>query len=95
MLEREIEKRLIDEVNKLKGLCLKLNSQSANGIPDRLVLLPGKRIYFIETKRPGEDLRSLQKYWKRKIIDFGFNYKKIDCMEDVYKFIEEVRCFID
>lgn len=90
MLEKRIETKLVEEVKKINGVCLKLNSQSANGIPDRLVLLPGG-MYFIETKRPGEDLRSLQKYWKRKLIDFGFNYKKIDNMEDVDKFIEEVR----
>lgn len=91
MLEKQIEKKLNDEVKKLNGLCLKLNSQSANGIPDRLVLLPDRKVYFIELKSPGEDLRSLQKYWKKKLNKLGFPAIKIDSLEAVEKFIEDKR----
>lgn len=91
MLEKKIESKLVEEVNKINGLCLKLNSQSANGIPDRLVLLPKGKLYFIELKRPGEKLRSLQKYWARTINKIGFNIIKIDNLESVDKFIEKVR----
>ena len=38
MLEKQIERKLCDEVDKLKGMCLKQNGIA--GIPDRLVLLP-------------------------------------------------------
>lgn len=91
MLEKKIEDRLVSEVIKINGLCLKLNSQSANGIPDRLVLLPKGKLYFIELKRPGEKLRSLQEYWMRTINKIGFNIIKIDSLESVDKFIEKVR----
>lgn len=91
MIEKRIETKLVEEVNKINGLCLKLNSQSANGIPDRLVLFPKGKIYFIELKRPGEDLRSLQKYWKRKLNRLGFPAIKIDSLESVDKFIRKVR----
>lgn len=66
MLEKEIEKRLIEEVKKLNGLCLKLNSQSANGIPDRLVILPNM-IYFIELKSPGEESKVFTKVLEKEI----------------------------
>lgn len=91
MLEKRIETKLVEEVDKINGLCLKLNSQSANGIPDRLVLLPGRRVYFIELKRPGESLRPLQYYWTGALSKLGFPALKIDSLEDVDKFIEEVR----
>lgn len=91
MLEKRIESKLVEEVNKINGLCLKLNSQSANGIPDRLVLLPKGKLYFIELKRPGEKLRSLQEYWMKNINKIGFNTIKIDSMEEVEEFIKKVR----
>lgn len=88
MLEKRIESKLVEEVTKLKGQCLKLNSQSANGIPDRLVLLPGRKVYFIELKSPGKDLGPLQYYWKGKLYSLGFDFYKIDSLEDIDKFIK-------
>lgn len=90
MREKEIEKRLIEEVKKLNGLCLKLNSQSANGIPDRLVLLPGRKVYFVEMKSPGEGLRPLQYYWMGTLNNLGFSFHKIDSLKDIDKFIKLV-----
>lgn len=90
MEEKKIEKRLVSEVKKIGGQCLKLNSQSSNGIPDRLVLLPGGRVYFIELKSPGEDLRPLQYYWWGILIRLGFSFHKIDKLEDVDGFIKLV-----
>ena len=39
MLESLIEQHLVKEVNRRDGLCLKFNSQSMTGIPDRIVLM--------------------------------------------------------
>lgn len=91
MKENKIEKRLATEIEKIKGLALKLNSQSANGVPDRLVLLPNGRAYFIELKSPGQDLDPLQRYWKRKLKELGFISIKIDNLVGVEKFIEKVK----
>lgn len=91
MLEKRIETKLVDEVINSGGMCLKLNSQSANGIPDRLVLFPGRKVYFIELKSPGKELRSLQKYWRDILIGLGFPSLKIDSLEDVDDFIRKVR----
>lgn len=91
MLEKEIEKKLVSEVRKLNGMCLKLNSQSANGIPDRLVLLPKGKLCFVELKRPGEDLKELQQYWVNVLNGLGFPAIKIDSLDDVDKFIRKVR----
>ncbi len=60
MTEKEIEKHLYQEVKKLSGLCIKMNSVSFNGLPDRLVILPNCKIFFVELKAPGKKPRPLQ-----------------------------------
>ena len=44
------------------------------GWPDRLILGPGGKCFFIEFKRDEkEDLRKLQKFWREFLIKIGFN----------------------
>jgi hypothetical protein len=71
--ERDIEGKLGRVVQERGGLCLKLDSSSKKGIQDRLVLLPGARVYFVELKRPtGGRVSVLQKVWKTRIERMGF-----------------------
>lgn len=66
-LERELESKLVDEIKKRGGLCLKWVSPGAAGVPDRIVLMPYGCVYFIELKRPkGGKRAELQKYWARQ-----------------------------
>lgn len=83
MRESSIEKKLCDRIKKRKGLCLKLTSPSMNGLPDRLVLMPGGRIAFVELKAPGESLRALQLTRKRQLEELGFAVYCVNCMEQV------------
>ena len=72
-LERDIEAKLVKRVKAHGGLCLKWVSPSAAGVPDRIVLLPGGRVIFVETKRPkGGKLSPLQLHWDRVLQDLGF-----------------------
>lgn len=72
-LEREIESRLRRIVKAHGGQCLKWVSPGASGVPDRIVLLPGGRIIFVETKRPkGGRVSKLQEYWQRRLTALGF-----------------------
>lgn len=74
-LEKEIEKKLRERVEKYGGRCLKWVCPGWSGVPDRIILLPGGRVRFVETKRPkGGQLSELQKWWAKKLIDLGFNY---------------------
>lgn len=52
MLETEVESFLRKSVMKEGGLCLKFIPDFARGFPDRLILLPGGVVCFVETKRP-------------------------------------------
>lgn len=60
MREKEIEQKLAAEVRKRGGMCLKLSCPGMDGVPDRLVLLPGGRMAFAELKAPGKNPRPLQ-----------------------------------
>lgn len=48
--ESALEKTLRQAVRTAGGLCIKLPAMWYRGIPDRMVLLPGGRLYFIELK---------------------------------------------
>ena len=74
MREKEIEQSLRRAVLKRGGLCLKLDSSSKKGIQDRLVLLPGRRVFFVELKRPdGGRLSELQKVRRTQLQRMGFS----------------------
>lgn len=72
-LEKEIEGKLTDMVKDLGGWCLKWVCPGWGGVPDRILLMPGGRVYFVETKRPkGGKVAALQKWWKKQLTGLGF-----------------------
>lgn len=72
-LEKDIEQKLIKIVKRHGGKCPKWVSPGWSGVPDRLVLLPGGRIIFVETKRPkGSKVSALQKKWHEWLQELGF-----------------------
>ena len=54
MREKTIEKKLADAVKSRGGLAPKFTSPGFDGMPDRIVLLPGGRMAFVEVKAPGK-----------------------------------------
>ena len=90
MLESQIERRLRLGVRALGGKAYKFSSPANNGVPDRTVLIQGK-CYFVETKKPGEQLEPLQKAVKKDFAKLGFTVYKLDTFEDVDRFLEEVK----
>lgn len=80
--EKTIEKRLVDVVSRVGGLCLKLPAAQYVGIPDRLVLLPGGILAFVELKRAGQKPRYIQKRWHSILTQLGFNVFVIDFLID-------------
>lgn len=81
MLEKDIEKKLHKGVKALKhgALCLKFESPGFNGVPDRIILLPGEKVIFVETKMPGKKERARQEYVQKLFRDLGFEiYSTVD-----------------
>ena len=83
MREREVEKRLVQTVKRMGGICPKWISPGLDGVPDRIVLLPGGRIGFIELKAPGKKMRPLQEKRKRQLTALGFTVLCIDNKEEI------------
>lgn len=72
MAESQIEAYLRDEVKKIGGRAYKFVSPGNRGVPDRLVCLPGGRVFFVETKDAGKKSTSLQKGQQRILRAMGF-----------------------
>lgn len=90
MLEKEIEKALVDKIKALGGLCLKFTSPSMTGIPDRMILLPNGKVGFIETKRPGEKPRPIQKKRISQLKDLGFKVYVLNNRNNIDQIIKEI-----
>lgn len=91
MRENVIERALVDEVKKRGGMAFKFNSMGCDGVPDRLVLLPGSRIAFVEVKAPGKEMRPLQKRRKRQIEVLDFPVYCLDSLEGIDVMLDEVQ----
>lgn len=89
MLERDIERRLRLGIKSLGGKAYKFNSPGNNGVPDRIILIQGK-CFFVELKRPRQELSPIQRAVKRDFEKLGFKVYKLDTIPDVDKFLEEV-----
>lgn len=90
MRESAIEGKLTRDIKKAGGVALKFTSPGSRGVPDRLVLLPDGRHFFVELKRPGEKPEPLQLWWHEKLRALGHDVRVIDSPSGVKAFVEEV-----
>ena len=60
MIEKQVEQALRKAVRDRGGLALKFVSPGLAGVPDRIVLMPNRRVAFVELKAPGKHPRPLQ-----------------------------------
>lgn len=56
---------------KLKGRFYKLIPGLSKGIPDRMVLLPGGRIFLVELKAEDGEVEPIQKVWHGQAAELG------------------------
>ena len=87
--ERDIETYLRDRVKALGGRAFKFVSPGNAGVPDRLVLLPGGRMVFVELKAPGRHPTPLQVAQQQRIVGLGFDVWVIDSFEAVDELIRQ------
>jgi len=71
----------------LGGLCVKFPPLFFRGFPDRIVLLPGGAVVFVETKAPGQRPRLIQRKVHDRLRRLGFQVEVLDSVESVDGFI--------
>jgi hypothetical protein len=83
-LEKDIETKLRQLVEKHGGKCLKWVCPGWVGVPDRIVLLPRGVAMFVETKRPkGGRYSAMQNKWRDWLYALGFHYYRIKDTEQL------------
>ena len=91
MREKTIEQRLVKAVKNSGGIAPKLVSPGFDGMPDRLVLLPGGKIGFVEVKAPGKEPRPLQVARHGLLRRLGFKVYVLDDPEQIGGILDEIR----
>ena len=90
MREKTIEKKLADAVKSRGGLAPKFTSPGFDGMPDRIVLLPGGRMAFVAGKAPGKAPRPLQEARHRPLRQLGFKVYVLDGEDQIGGILDEI-----
>ena len=90
MRESEIERKMVRMIRQRGGLCWKFTSPGTPGVPDRIIITPDGRIYFVELKTEVGRLANIQK-WRRELLQkYRCDVLVLRGMDEVEAFIEEV-----
>lgn len=90
MLERDIEKILVNHVKRLGGRAYKWVSPGNAGVPDRIVILPGRPPVFIELKTEKGSPTALQEVQIDRLIHLGQDVRVLKGAEAVIQFVREM-----
>ena len=91
MRERDIEKKMLNAIRKMGGEAFKWVSPGNDGVPDRIVMLPGGRLIFVELKADRGLLSSVQKIQIRRIQKLGQEVEVVQGMDGLEEFLERIR----
>lgn len=91
MREKTIEQKFREAVRAVGGVAVKFTSPGLDGMPDRLALLPGGRMAFVEVKAPGKKPRPLQLARHRMLRRLGFRVYVLDDEKQIGGMIDEIR----
>ena len=91
MRESQIEAKLKQMVEKMGGIAPKFISSGLIGMPDRLVLLPGGHMAFVEVKAPGKVPPPLQEARHRMLRKLGFKVYVLDDAIQIGGILDEIR----
>jgi len=91
MREKQVEQKLVRAVKARGGICPKFVSPGFDGMPDRIVLLPGRHFGFVEVKAPGAVSRPLQVSRHRLMKKLGFQVYVLDDPEKIGGILDEIQ----
>jgi len=87
MKEKIIERKLVNAVKQSGGMCPKFVSPGFDGMPDRLILLPGGMAAFAEVKATGKTPRALQLKRHEQLRALGFQVFVLDDVKQIMPII--------
>lgn len=88
--ERDIEKWLRKKIQQMGGIAMKFTSPGNDGVPDRIAILPGGQVWFIELKKDGEAPTKIQEWQIERLRRLGCNVTVIAGMKEARAWIREV-----
>ena len=91
MREKQLEQKLVKAVRAAGGICPKLVSPGFDGMPDRMILMPGGRITFVEVKAPGGQPRPLQIHRLEQLQQLGFRVYVLNHEGQIPTILEEAK----
>lgn len=89
-MERDIERYLVKRVKDIGGRAFKFVSPANRGVADRLVVLPGGVVWFVEVKQASGRLSPLQKIFMDEMQALGQNAIVVWSKEEVDAFVATV-----
>lgn len=89
MIESEVERRLVTSVRHMGGKAYKLVSPGNAGMPDRLVILPDGRVFFVELKTDHGRLSANQHIQIMRLKRLKQDVRVLYGMKDVDAFLSE------
>lgn len=89
MLEDSIEKAFHRKVRRAGGASFKF-APLVRGNPDRIVLMPGGRIYLVELKSDTGELRPDQVIWHEKAANLGVTVVVLTGTKEVDEWLKSV-----
>lgn len=75
--ERDIERYLRHRVEQMGGLAFKFVAPGNDGVPDRVIIMPGGLVSFVETKTKGGRLSPIQKWQHDRMRRRGCSVRTI------------------
>lgn len=90
MLESKVEQHFVDCAKARCGVVRKLAYIGRRGAPDRLLVLPYGRVFFVELKRPGGNAEAHQLREHERLRGIGADVRVLDTLEAVDAFFNEV-----
>lgn len=88
MKESELEARFVRGVKSLGGAAYKFVSPGNVGVPDRLVILPGGIVAFVELKAEGGRLSPMQDRQISRLRELGADVTVVWGAEGVVRYLE-------
>ncbi|BEG98123.1 VRR-NUC domain-containing protein [Bacteroides sedimenti] len=89
-LEKRLEQRLRIAVKRRGGIALKFYCLSYTGMPDRIILMPGGKVYFVELKSEYKKPSPRQAFVHEQLRQLGFDVSYMNTEEQLTSFLDRI-----